>query len=138
MSALAKPGKLNAAGILMLVSGILQFPTACVMASVSGFVVSFVMGILTIWAGGIGALCGYCSVLVYALWAVGIIEIIAGILILALPKPPRLLLQLVSVAEVLCLFLGGIPAAIAGIINVILSRDPEVVAYLEVSPLPPE
>ena len=138
MSDLAKPGKLNTIGILMLVSGLLQFPTACVMASMSSFLLAFVMGILTVWAGGIGALCGYCGILVYALWAVGVLEIIAGILVLALPKPPALLIKVVSVAEVLCLLLGGIPAAIVGIINLMLSRDLEVVAYLEMSPLPPE
>ena len=131
MSALQKPQKLTTVAILQIVSGVLQFPVACLSAGIIGFGLAMVMGVLTIWMGGLGAICGYCGMVAYLLIPIGLVEIISGILILAMPKPPPLFIKITAGLEVFSLLLGGIPAAIVGVINFMLLRDEEVVAYLE-------
>lgn len=125
-----KPQKLMVVGALMIISGLLQYPVACVASTVFVTVVGVVMGILTFWAAGLGAFCGYCGLISYALWGLGAIEILTGILVLALPKPPKILLQIVAALEVASLLIGGLPAAIVGVVNFVLMRDPEVDAWL--------
>jgi hypothetical protein len=113
----SRPPKLQTIGILMLISGVLN-----VMAGL-GIVTGFALSIVLI-----------CCIPFAALpLALGVFEVIYGLRLVGSGQEPvsRDTLQTVAVLEIASIVGSNIVSFIAGIINLVLLSDTEVVAYFK-------
>lgn len=90
-----------------------------------------VCGILTIWMGGLGAFCGMCGWLGMILVPVGIFEIVAGVMGLTNPQTGGKVMRIATFVEMGSIIVGGLTGLIAGIIAMMMLRDPEVAGYID-------
>ncbi|MGB7539616.1 MAG: hypothetical protein WBM17_13835 [Anaerolineales bacterium] len=113
----SRPPKLQTIGILMLVSGVLN-----VMAGL-GIVTGFALSVVLI-----------CCIPIAALpLALGVFEVIYGLRLVGSGQEPvsRDTLQTVAILEIASILGSNIVSFIAGIINLVLLSDTEVVAYFK-------
>ena len=119
------PEKLNQAAIPQLVSGLVN---VFMVSAISWFSIGTVCGVCTIWAGGLGGVCGLAGCM---LIPIGIFEIVAGAMGLSDPKSGGPIMKYASYAEMVSIVFGGVPSAVVGfLVNRWLS-EPEIVAYIE-------
>lgn len=120
------PPKLKQAAILQVVSG---FINIFLIAFLSFCSIGTVMGLCTVFLGGIGGICGWWGCF---LIPIGIAEVVVGIMGIVNPKTGGRFMKFVAYLEMASIIFGGIPSAIVGfLVNQWLS-DPEIVAYLDV------
>ena len=119
------PANLKNAAILQLVSGLLNF---MVMPVVVYMTVGMCCGVLTIWMGGLGAVCGCVGL---GLWPIGIFEIVSGGMTLANPKSGGKIMKICTYVELGSILCGGLISCIAGGVIMSMLKDEEVTAYLE-------
>jgi uncharacterized membrane protein YccF (DUF307 family) len=113
----SQPPKLQTIGILMLISGVLN-----VMAG---------LGIVTGFALSVVLIC--CIPLAALPLALGVFEVIYGLRLVGSGQEPvsRDTLQTVAILEIASILGSNIVSFIAGIINLVLLSDTEVVAYFK-------
>ncbi len=124
-----KPGKVTAVAVLQIVSGLLQFPVSCLAATSLSVLYGFMCGLLTVWAGGIGACAAIVGYLSFLLIPIGVLEVVSGICLLAGVRS-SVLVKVTSIFEILGLFLGGLPGVLVGIVNLVLVSDADVKDWL--------
>ena len=112
-----RPQKVQIIGILMLVSAAFNILIGF------GFVVGFVLSVVLICCAPIGALP----------LALGVFEVIYGIRLLGSGQEPvqRQTLQTVAILEIASVLTSNVVSFVAGIINLLLLSDSEVMAYFE-------
>ncbi len=113
----SRPPKLQTIGILMLVSGVLNVIAG--LGIVTGFALSIVL---------------ICCIPIAALpLALGVFEVIYGLRLVGSGGEPvsRDTLQTVAILEIASILGSNIVSFIAGIINLVLLSDTEVVAYFK-------
>ena len=118
----AKPGKVQAISIMILVDGILNilWSFGVGIGVITGAVATF----------GIGLLCAPLAVLPLV---VGIIEVIAGAKLLA--NPPRTVkIKTIAILEIVNILSGALPSLVVGILNLVFYNEPEVKNYIDSLP----
>jgi hypothetical protein len=113
----AKPGKLQAAAILVLINGILNILSA-----------GLITLLIVIGTLGIGLICLPILLLPFIL---GVFEIIYGVNLMA--EPPRVERpnQALAGFEIACILYGNVLSLAVGIISLVFYSDPEVKAYFD-------
>jgi hypothetical protein len=110
-----RPAKVQTIGILMLISGAVNI---CIgLGIVAGFLLSIVL---------------ICCIPVAALpLALGIFEVIYGLRLIGSGQEPvqRDTLQTVAIFEIASILCSNMIAFLAGIVNLLLLNDPEVMGY---------
>ncbi len=111
-----RPAKVQTIGILMLISGAVNI---CIgLGIVAGFLLSIVL---------------ICCIPVAALpLALGIFEVIYGLRLIGSGQEPvqRDTLQTVAILEIASILCSNMIAFLAGIVNLLLLNDPEVMGYI--------
>ncbi|MBN1440023.1 MAG: hypothetical protein JW929_11495 [Anaerolineales bacterium] len=112
----AKPQKVQTIGILMLISAALNISMG------AGFVIGMALSVVLICCAPIGALP----------LALGIFELVYGIRLVGSGREPvsRQTLQTVAILEVMSILVSNIGSAIAGIANLVLLNEREVIEYI--------
>jgi hypothetical protein len=92
---------------------------------------------LTILCASVGCPCGLLGYLpmcfsISGLFVVplGILEILAGAMGLANPRSGVTMMRVVAIAEMLSLFIGALPAVLAGGVTLVFLQSPQVRGYL--------
>jgi len=123
------PQKFQTLGILQLVAGICNvlfgWWIGLTVWTMGG---TFCSAIATLGLCPIGGLCGFVSLLILPL---GFVEIVVGILMLANPQMVRSFVGWLPFFQLPALLLGDFISPIMGIVGFALTRDPEVVGYIE-------
>lgn len=123
------PQKFQTLGILQLVAGICNvFFGWWFGMTILTFGGTFCSAIMTLGICPIGGMCGFASLLIVP---VGFVEILVGILMLANPQMVRGLVGWMPFMQLPALLLGDFISPILGIVGFVLTRDPEVVGYIE-------
>jgi hypothetical protein len=118
---LRKPGKVQAVAIMNLIDGILDV--------LYGLFLVVFMGFL----GGIGSAGILCLCIpggIYALM-VGILEIISGAQLMSTPPKVQGIPKYVAIMQIVNIVSGNIFSLVIGILTLVFSGDPEVVAYFQ-------
>jgi len=112
-----KPGKLQAAAILVLINGILNILSA-----------GLITLLIVIGTLGIGLICLPILILPFIL---GVFEIVYGANLMS--EPPRVERpnQTLAVFEMACILYGNVLSLAVGIISLVFYSDPEVKAYFD-------
>lgn len=124
------PAKLKTVAVVQIVSGALNvFFLGWFTSMMLGGVAGALTAVVTLGICPIGVLCGLPPWLLIPL---GILELVAGIMGLASPSQGSAkLAKIVSYVEVGSILLGGLLSCVAGVVNAMMVRDPEVQGYLE-------
>ena len=124
-----KPSAFKTIGLLQLISGLLQVPTWFLVFVCGSNGIACVGGLLTAFLGGCGAFCGFIGFISALLLPIGLLEILCGIMTLASKEPPRGLIKLTAVLEIVGLFFGGLIGAIVGVLVWIRLQDDDIKAF---------
>jgi hypothetical protein len=109
------PQKVQIVGILMIVSAAFNIIIGL------GFIVGFALSIILICCAPIGLLP----------LALGVFEVIYGIRLIGSGQEPvqRQTLQTIAILEIASILVSNVGSFIAGVVNLLLLSDPEVMAY---------
>jgi hypothetical protein len=124
------PQKLQVAAVTQIVVGAIDMLVGWWLASMVGLCAGSALTspCMCIGLPPIGAMCG---MLGFAVIPIGVFELIAGIVGLTNPKTGATVLKISSIFGIAGLLVGSVTSALAGVITLIMMRDPEVTAYLE-------
>ena len=121
-----KPQKLQMIAIIQLVSGLLNM---AVMSRLSMTIIRTLSGICTAVTMGIGVVTMICMFFPLALIPIGIFELVCGIMGLANPQTSRTMQTIGAITEIVAILFGGLISLVAGIVVLVMLKDPEVKAY---------
>lgn len=127
---MSTPGRLTAAAVVQLVSGMLNL---FVTWWVSGFIVSTAgavcSSIVSLGTCPLGVFCGFAS---WALIPLGLAEVIVGIVGLINPKSSGTAIRYMAFIEIPSILIGGVGSLIAGFASIALLNDDEVRLFQDI------